>query len=175
MQTKNSIKARLVIAAQDAIVSANGSFVTAYKIFDEWLFEQNDAALERALCSRFRRSAISALIGEQIGKERESESETDARQWRPGQGVNQDLRPSPEAMNNALILNSFKVNGEPIGDCTVETVSNAAAKTERDARFMRFLISGLPPTGTIRQYRTDEEAERLWRLAQTGSSTHIAS
>ena len=58
------------------------------------------------------------------------------------------------------------VNGRAIGDCTVEEVERAASGKEREARFMRSLISGLPPKGgVIRDYRTPEEAEALWARA----------
>jgi hypothetical protein len=63
-------------------------------------------------------------------------------------------------------LNSFKVNGEPIGDCTAEVVLKVADNHERDARFMRYLASGVPLTGRIRDYKTEDEAATLWKKAQ---------
>jgi hypothetical protein len=63
-------------------------------------------------------------------------------------------------------LNEFKVNGEPIGDCTAEAVLMQAERHERDARFMRLMASGVPPQSKIRDFVSAEEAEKRWEMAQ---------
>jgi hypothetical protein len=71
-------------------------------------------------------------------------------------------------------LNSFLVNGQPIGDCTVTEVEVAAQSKEREARFMRLMISGLPPVGIVRKYRTEEEAAALWAQANGDVTSRAA-
>jgi hypothetical protein len=54
------------------------------------------------------------------------------------------------------------VNGKPIGECRVEEVDKAAEIREADLKFMRALVENLPPTAIVGEYRTEEDAAKLW-------------
>jgi hypothetical protein len=64
-------------------------------------------------------------------------------------------------------LDTFMVNGRPVGDCTPEEAEGWAASRERDAKFVRLLISGLPLSRPIRESITGEEADTTYELAGT--------
>ena len=61
-------------------------------------------------------------------------------------------------------LNTFIVNGKPIGDCLVSEVDAAANSREADLIFMRKLVEGLPPNVIVRDMRTDEDATKIWEM-----------
>lgn len=65
----------------------------------------------------------------------------------------------------ASLLDTFKVNGQSIGDLTPREVEGWANSRRRDARFAQLLIAGLPPTKIIRRFRTAEEAATLYQQA----------
>ena len=71
-------------------------------------------------------------------------------------------------------LDTFLVNGKPIGDCRVEEVDSSVASREADIRFMRELTHGLPPTVIIREHRTEEDAAKLWSETHH-VALHVAS
>ena len=62
-------------------------------------------------------------------------------------------------------LETFTVNGQPIGKLTPREALGWAASRERDARFVRLLCANLPPDSSIAAFRTPEDADRLWDLA----------
>jgi hypothetical protein len=64
------------------------------------------------------------------------------------------------------LLDTFMVNGRPVGDVTVEEADRWVAGRERDARFVKMLITGLPHGATIRTHITEADAKRIWSLAQ---------
>ncbi len=66
----------------------------------------------------------------------------------------------------ASLLDSFKVNGQSIGDVTASEAMKWAGSRERDARFVRMLTEGLPQDRPIRKYRTAEEAAALYAKAE---------
>ena len=59
----------------------------------------------------------------------------------------------------------YKINGMPLGDCTTGEAERWAYSRERDARFIRLLIYGLPDNVKIRDHRTEEDAQKCWDLA----------
>lgn len=75
------------------------------------------------------------------------------------------------AVNDAAtkaLLDTFIINGKPIGDVTPIEAASWAASRERDARFVRMLIGGVPENDPIRRWVTQEEAERLYKMAEAG-------
>ncbi len=64
------------------------------------------------------------------------------------------------------LLDTFKVEGAPIGDLTPNQANTWATKSERGARFVRMLTANLPPNLPIRKYRTAEEAALIYAQAQ---------
>lgn len=62
-------------------------------------------------------------------------------------------------------LETFTVNGQPIGRLTPREALGWAGARERDARFVRLLCANLPPDSSIAAFRTPEDADRLWDLA----------
>lgn len=68
------------------------------------------------------------------------------------------------------LLDTFRVNGQPIGDVTPREAEKWASSRERDARFVRRLTENLPPDTPIRRFRTAEEAERLYDEAEEATN-----
>ena len=66
------------------------------------------------------------------------------------------------------LLDTFKVNGQPIGDVTPVEANRWASSRERDARFVRMLTQNLPPDQPIKKYRTPDDAQALYAQAETG-------
>lgn len=66
----------------------------------------------------------------------------------------------------ASLLDSFKVNGQSIGDVTAREATAWAGSRERDARFVRMLTENLPQDEKIRKYRTADEAAALYAKAE---------
>lgn len=63
-------------------------------------------------------------------------------------------------------LDTFRINGRPIGDCTPEEAEGWAVSRERDARFVRALISGLPPGQPIRNTLKGDEADTIYEKSE---------
>lgn len=59
-------------------------------------------------------------------------------------------------------LDTFKINGRPIGDCTAEEAMGWRAARVRDARFVYLLAVNLPPGRPIREFIRPEEAEQFY-------------
>jgi hypothetical protein len=66
------------------------------------------------------------------------------------------------------LLDTFKVNGQPLGDVTSLEANAWAASRERDARFVRLLTENLPPDQPIKKYRTPDDAQALYAQAEAG-------
>jgi hypothetical protein len=66
----------------------------------------------------------------------------------------------------ATLLDTFRVNGQPIGDLTVREATAWAGKRARDARFVRLLTDNLPPDDVIRKWRTGDDAARMYAIAE---------
>jgi|SRR5579863_459267 len=173
--------AELKSLARGAIVRANGNTEQARQILNERLIERNDAVLERELCSAYRNIALQTLLATHFAELR-AEGKLPALRKRdqPIQTTDYErTRERPPKPSDFLwdektggmmaaghirrYLDTFMVNGKPIGDCYVEEVDQAAAVREADVRFMRGLVAGLPPEGIVRELRTEEDAAKLWQ------------
>ena len=65
------------------------------------------------------------------------------------------------------LLDTFKVNGQAIGDLTSAEAIKWAGSRERDARFVRLLTANLPLSEPIRKYRTGDDAAAIYAQAET--------
>ncbi|MFC5358180.1 hypothetical protein [Azospirillum himalayense] len=63
------------------------------------------------------------------------------------------------------LLDSYQINGQPLRAVKVEEADRWAAGRERDARFVKLIITGIPHGGVIGDFVTDSDAERCWELA----------
>ena len=70
------------------------------------------------------------------------------------------------AVAAASLLDTFRVNGQAIGDLTAREAVQWAGSRERDARFVRLLVENLPPDLPIRRFRTADEAAEFYARAQ---------
>jgi hypothetical protein len=143
---------------------------------------RNDADLLWALFEPYRLVAVQKLLTESAAKLREQERrELDVRlkAARSGQtGIDNrgvDARPaaSPQsgmdARTNVVqlsLLDTFKINGRAIGDCTPYEAKEWASARERDARFVRLLTTNLPSNEPIRKYIRPEEVQNIYNLAE---------
>lgn len=72
------------------------------------------------------------------------------------------------AVARLSLLDTFKVNGQPIGDLTPAEANKWADSRERDSRFVRLLTANLPQDQPIKKYRTPDEAQALYAQAEAG-------
>jgi hypothetical protein len=166
---------------RDAILKARGETDKAYEALNLWLLRENSAVLERELTASYRSIAIRALLAEQYNELRaEGKLPRRARDTPITTTEYERPRGSPSAaarrrdtglgevieVSRRSYLDTFLVNGRPIGDCTVEEVEANALARERDVTFMLALIEGLPPGAIIRDHRTNEDAARLYEAAR---------
>jgi len=63
-------------------------------------------------------------------------------------------------------LDTFLVNGSPIGDLTPEEALGWAESRERDARFVRLLTQGLPPGRPIRDSYRGAEVDQMYEMVE---------
>lgn len=64
------------------------------------------------------------------------------------------------------LLDTFKINGRSIGDCTPEEAIRWAGARERDAAFVRMLTANLPAGRPIRDFRRPEDTQELYDRAR---------
>jgi hypothetical protein len=102
---------------------------------------------------------------------RRQERGSTATEAQPASWAHQRVRDMEERVGQQRrnYLDTFLVNGEPIGDLTPETVLARADLHERDARFMRLMASGVPHGHRIREFVTPQEAQERWHMAQQPS------
>lgn len=70
------------------------------------------------------------------------------------------------AAARASILDTFRINGQAIGDVTPAEAAAWARSQRRDVRFVEALIANLPPTEPIRKWRKPEDAAALYAQAE---------
>lgn len=82
-------------------------------------------------------------------------------------------RVSPQAAMRAVsdatrksLLDTFLVNGQPIGDLTAGEARGWSNSRARDVRFVRLMVSGLEPNVVIRKARSPKETQELYDLAE---------
>lgn len=139
-----------------------------------------DAALMWELFAPYRNQALQAALTAAAAELRRQEMPRREPGLR-GAGHRADdhhttgARPSPisaaaiSAVSGAAaasLLDTFTVNGRPIGDLTAREASQWAGARERDARFVRLLTDNLPAGDVIRKWRTGEDAARMYAIAE---------
>ena len=135
-------KERLEALARTAILHALGDTEKALAGLDDLITAKNSAALERELCSACRTIAMRTLLATHFHELRAKGGSHRCRRMTRRLWSRQDPRPGRRSRRGDRgakenYLNDFRVNGEPIGDCTPEIVLEQAERRERDARFMR--------------------------------------
>ena len=173
-------ESRLRQLARAALIRARKDVPQAMTRLNANIIKANDIELERELTAMWREYALRHLLNANLTdlqsegiiprpkeepeyKDRTSRPET----WAYLRVKNMEARAEAQMRN---YLDDFKVNGEPIGDLTPETVLAKADLLERDSRFMRLMASDVPPQSRIRDYITKEEAQQRWAMAQEQSS-----
>ena len=171
--------------AEQALIKVSGDTSKAYELFNNAILAERDYLLERELTSAYRSSALRAWLAETYQKLRaERRIPIPIGEYKV-QTTNYDEPKTPREKSWAAqhvegiksrieterveyekrLLDSFLVNGRPIGDCTANEVLSQAERREVDARFMRLIASGIPPEAKIRDFVTAEEAEELYKKA----------
>lgn len=64
------------------------------------------------------------------------------------------------------MLDTFKIDGQPIGDMNPGVVRSWAADRGREALYVKILTSGMPAVGKVRDYAKPEDADAAWKRAQ---------
>ena len=61
-------------------------------------------------------------------------------------------------------INTFRVNGIPLSECTAREALSWCDKQERDVEFVRRICAGIPPEDTIGRWfsKAAEEIENIW-------------
>lgn len=132
-----------------------------------------------ALFDRYQRQATDMLLAGAAARKREKSSgattHTNTRDISPPTaGGPQSAGPTDEEKEAARgvvarvisKLDTFKINGRPIGDCTPTEASGWSDTKKREMRFIYLVTSGLPPNLPIRQFIRPDEAEAFWEQAQ---------
>lgn len=132
---------------------------------------RNDAALLWALFEPYRALAVQKLLSDAARELREAAQAVQEMDRGPS------ARREPEkersragqqavaAVARLSLLDTFKINSRPIGDCTPEEANGWASSRERDARFVRLLTANLPPGQPIRKYRRAEDTQEIYERA----------
>jgi len=137
---------------------------------------KDDAALLWALFEPYRLVAVQKLLTEAAAQMREAERQTTETKLRDVAGPAHGGNPTNSARSRSgmdaaaavarlSMLDTFKVNGQPIGDCTPSEANAWASSRERDARFVRMLTANLPDGEPIRKYRRPEDANQFYEQA----------
>lgn len=150
----------------------------------------HDAALLWELFAPYRGAAVHRLLTDVAQQLRQQEKAGDLvvkTEPRPGAGRSnaetQDAiaRASQSAAAAAVakvvtlsLLDTFKINGCPIGKCTPREALGWASSRERDARFVRLLTANLPLDQPIGRYRTDlAEVQRTYDQADAERQKNV--
>ena len=64
------------------------------------------------------------------------------------------------------LLDTFKLNGKPLGDCTPEEANRWADKRASQAKFVHLLTQNLPPGEPIRKWRRPEDVDAAFEQAK---------
>lgn len=70
-----------------------------------------------------------------------------------------------ETMVRLSKLDLFKINGRPVGDLTPDEARGWLQSHDRDGRYVRMLITNLPPNRPIREFIKPDEADAIYERA----------
>lgn len=174
---------RLREVAMAAVIQSPRNWDGAKDLFYKAI--KHDAELLWALFAPHRNAAMLALLSE-VNSERHRSGRLrdpghEARVERPALSASTVARPSTAARPSTqdvaraaarvavlTVLDTFKIDGTPIGDVTPAMANRWAGSREQDARFVRLLTQNLPPDQPIRQFRTAADATAMLAQAQAG-------
>lgn len=139
---------------------------------------RNDAELLWQMFAPYRNQAVQLLLTQAAAELRELERPKDMRadpsasgqrcndsQLPPARRAPQQAMDAVAAVARLSLLDTFTVNGKPIGDLTASEANRWASSRERDARFVRLLTANLPPDAPIRKFRTGEDTQAIYEQA----------
>nr|WP_314074608.1 hypothetical protein [uncultured Roseococcus sp.] len=164
--TTQADRERLLQMAQTALVEAPRNFDAAKEAFLRSVRKDPDALW--ALFEPYRREAVLAILAQAGRRMRASEPEVErkAEPAAPRRAVSHVPAVAALAVvATASLLETFKINGLPLGDVTVEQARAWSKRRKRDAMFVEMLTANLPGHDTIRRWRTAEDARRIYEEA----------
>lgn len=122
---------------------------------------RGDAALLWELFAPYRQEAVQLVLAEAAKRLREQQpvlaSAGERQRATPAAGAS-----AVAGTHLAALLDTFRINGKPLGDVTARRASAWATRRERDARFIRLLVQNLPPDDPIRKWRTADQAREMY-------------
>lgn len=140
----------------DAAKAATYAAVNNSPVLMDALFErEKDKVLNKLL------TVAASLSGGAKQKTAQTQGDTRIHHGRPTSGM--------AGLANVVklsLLDTFKVNGQSIGDVTPTEANAWAASRERDARFVKVLTYNLPPNDPIRKYRRPDEVDVMYAESQ---------
>lgn len=108
----------------------------------------------------------------QAGSARRADTHSSGGGGLDGGGYQKSAAPIPRSGMDAVaavtrlsLLDTFKINGQPIGKVTSSEALRWAGSRERDARFVRLLTANLPPERPIGEFRTPEDTQAIYEQA----------
>lgn len=139
-----------------------------------WSTVSSDIALMMALFEPFRVQALQKLIARvahppvtRTGGHNLANSQIQgAQRPRNSTASQQAAMGAVGDIARKSLLDTFIVNGQPIGDLTPREASGWVTRRKRDARFVELLIANLPLDEPIRKYRRDADTAALAAQAE---------
>lgn len=164
--TTSADRERLMQMATTAMVQSRRNFDAARDAFLRAV--RNDPDALWALFEPYRREAVLAILAQAGRRVRESEPVM-ARRAEPAM-PRQSVSHAPAvaalaAVATVSLLETFRINGQPLGDVTVEQARAWSKRRKRDVVFVEMLTANLPGHDTIRRWRTPEDARRIYEEA----------
>ncbi len=144
---------------------------------------QNDPELLWELFAPYRNQAIQSVLSAAAAKLRRDRTPREVPRQGGGGGhraVDDQVTTAPAAprspsaglaavaaVTRQSLIDTFQLNGRPIGDATSREALSWAGARERDARFVRLLTANLPLDLPIRRFRSDpDEVAALYAQAE---------
>ena len=75
-------------------------------------------------------------------------------------------RAAVAALVRKALLDEYAIDGKALRFCTAAEVDTHRAKNATRDRWLELLTRNLPPSAVIGEWRTDDDADKLWRAAQ---------
>lgn len=166
------VEERLAAIARETIEEHPRDYAAAYAAFRDAV--RQDVELSWALFARFEEAAIRPVLAkaaEEIRRRRTPRVEA----GEPGQSAtdNQSACARSSAGRAAVtaaiarsLLDTFLVNGRPIGDVSAGEARTWGKARRREARFVELLTAGITDDQPLRRWVTPEEAEAAMARAR---------
>ncbi len=134
-----------------------------------WWYVRDKPDLLVALFEPFKTQALQRVISRVAHSTRAGNQSLDVTQKHrnPGSGAaSRNAMAAVGKIASLSILDTFIVNGQPIGDVTSREAKAWAVSRRRDARFVDLLTANLPLDGKIRVYRRPKDSQKLYEQAE---------